>query len=290
MRFAEVAHSDIVPNPDQPRKAFGATALRELADSIGNIGLMQPLTVRESGDKFQIVAGERRWRAIGMNGTDRVQVVIVEKSDDETLVLATAENVNRQDMTCVEEANAYQRIITGQGRTIVQVAALFGKTVQTVQYRIDLLDLDDVILDMLDKGYITIDSGWYLSRISLEGQRSVWRRFTAGEFDDEAAMRVACRAQRTLESEPTMFAMESEETVEKRREVKSKVDTQLANVKRSHEALDRIMDISDEDLVLGLGQGLDDLAAALKALESHARTVRNRVDKTKALREQHEAR
>ncbi|RLE21534.1 MAG: hypothetical protein DRJ50_09065 [Actinobacteria bacterium] len=289
MKLQSIPVAQITANPDQPRKTFSREALDELAASIQEIGLLQPIVVRLVGDAYQIVAGERRWRATGQTDLTDMPCIVVEANDDETLVLATAENVNRRDMTVVEEAKAYERIVNGQGRTVAQVAKLFGKSTDMVQTRLDILALDETILDMLDKGHITKESGWYLSRLSTEGQRLVWRRFTTGELVDEAAMRHACRAQRTLESEPAMFVMEDEAVIEKRREVKTIVDKQLANVKRSHDALDKLMDISDEDLVIGLGQGLDDLAAALQALEAHARTVRNRIDRTNALREQHAA-
>ena len=284
MKFETLAIAQVEANPDQPRKRFEQKPLDELAASIVEVGLLQPIVVRANGgDTYQIVAGERRWRACRQAAIETIAAMIVEADDETSLVLATAENVNRRDMTPVEEGQAYQSLVD-HGRSIEEVAKLFGKGVETVTYRIDLLRLDPVILDMADKGHISKDSAWYLSRLSIAGQLATWRKFTAGDYVDEAELRRGAQAQHKLEQEPSMFKMETETVVEKRREVKALVDRQLDQVRRSHTALDTLLDLSDEDLVVGLGQGLSDLRASLRALEAHARTVRNKVETAEALR------
>ena len=115
---SELRPSQIVPNRDQPRKDFDAEALKELSDSIKKHGLIQPLLVRPLDDgSYQIVAGERRWRASRMAGLEKIPVVIKELSDDETMQLALIENLQREDLNPVEEALGYKKLMDTLGLT-----------------------------------------------------------------------------------------------------------------------------------------------------------------------------
>jgi ParB family chromosome partitioning protein len=125
--------SDIEPNRTQPRKEFNDAALAELADSISQHGIIQPLLVRPIfGGGYQIVAGERRWRAARMAGISEVPAVIREMSDSEVMELALIENLQREDLNPVEEAQGYQSLIDTYGLTQEETAKTVGKSRPTV--------------------------------------------------------------------------------------------------------------------------------------------------------------
>ena len=106
----EIAVDRITPSPFQPRRSFDEAKIEELASSIRNQGIIQPLVVRPKGDGFELIAGERRWRAAMKAGLSRVPVVIREASDHEALQLALVENLQREDLNAIEEANGYRRL------------------------------------------------------------------------------------------------------------------------------------------------------------------------------------
>src|SRR5262245_32990284 len=113
----------IRPNPQQPRTRFTESALEELAQSIAANGVVQPIVVRPSGDRYEIVAGERRWRAAQKAGLRRMPVAIKEVSDDKLLELALIENIQRQELNPIEEASAYRKLIDTLGLTQEVVAS-----------------------------------------------------------------------------------------------------------------------------------------------------------------------
>ena len=122
--------SEIEPNRAQPRKDFNDEALAELADSIAQHGVLQPLLVRPLlGGGYQIVAGERRWRAARMAGVSEVPVVIREMSDHEVMELALIENLQREDLTPLEEAQGYQSLIDQYGMTQEEISRTVGKSI-----------------------------------------------------------------------------------------------------------------------------------------------------------------
>ena len=119
----------VEPNPDQPRRTFDEEELQALADSIAAHGILQPLAVRASGDGFyQIIAGERRWRAARMAGLSEVPVVVLEADDRTVMELALVENLQRQDLNPMEEAEGYQRLMKEYGLTQEEAAARVGKS------------------------------------------------------------------------------------------------------------------------------------------------------------------
>jgi len=148
--------SDIEPNRTQPRKEFNDAALAELADSISQHGIIQPLLVRPIfGGGYQIVAGERRWRAARMAGISEVPAVIREMSDGEVMELALIENLQREDLNPVEEAQGYQSLIDTYGLTQEETAKTVGKSRPTVTNALRLLNLPKEILDMVNSGKIS---------------------------------------------------------------------------------------------------------------------------------------
>ena len=109
--MAEIKVADCTPNPTQPRRHFDETALEELADSIRTLGLIQPITVRKDGDKYLIISGERRWRAAQLAGVDTVPAYIRDVDDENLHAMALVENIQRQDLSFFDEANAIEKLM-----------------------------------------------------------------------------------------------------------------------------------------------------------------------------------
>jgi ParB family chromosome partitioning protein len=126
--YLDLAIDLIDRHPGQPRKHFDAEALAELAGSIAANGLMQPVTVRPVDDRYVIIAGERRWRACQQAGLDTIPVRVIEIGEEDAFVLSVAENVNRSDMTVLEETEAFAQLVA-YGKTHDEIARLFGKSV-----------------------------------------------------------------------------------------------------------------------------------------------------------------
>ncbi len=146
----------VEPNPGQPRHEFDEEELQALADSITVHGVIQPLTVRDMGNGYyQIIAGERRWRASRLAGLNEVPVVIVEADDKKAMELALIENLQRQDLNPVEEALGYQSLINEYGLTQEDTAKSVGKSRPAVANALRLLSLTPVVLEMLGQGAIT---------------------------------------------------------------------------------------------------------------------------------------
>ncbi len=149
--------SQIVPNPLQPRKNFKNEELKELSSSIKNQGLIQPIIVKPTDDnQFQIIAGERRWRACQLNGMHEVDCVI--KDLDETSVLETAliENIQREDLNVIEEANAYKGLINIKNINNESLAKLIGKSPSHISNTLRLLELDKKIQEMVISGVLSM--------------------------------------------------------------------------------------------------------------------------------------
>ncbi len=152
----ELRLSQIVPNRDQPRKVFDDTALRELSESIKMHGLIQPLLVRPMSDgSYQIVAGERRWRASRLAGLEKVPVVIKEMSDSEVCELALIENLQREDLNPIEEAEGYKTLMDSYSLTQEQVAERVGKSRSAVANALRLIGLSVAEKEALQNGEIT---------------------------------------------------------------------------------------------------------------------------------------
>ena len=146
----------VEPNPDQPRQDFDEEELQALADSIEIHGIIQPLTVRElSSGYYQIIAGERRWRAARMANLSEIPAVIIEADDKKVKELALIENLQRQDLNPVEEAMGYQSLIDEYGLTQEDAAKRVGKSRPAVANALRLLSLSPDILEMLRIGKLT---------------------------------------------------------------------------------------------------------------------------------------
>lgn len=148
--------NDIEPNRDQPRKTFDEEALGELSKSIADHGVIQPLLVRPMTDgSYQLIAGERRWRASRMAGLTEVPVVIREMSDSEAMELALVENLQREDLNPIEEARGFQLLMETYALTQEQAASRVGKSRPAVANAMRLLLLPDDVLQMVETGVLS---------------------------------------------------------------------------------------------------------------------------------------
>lgn len=145
----------IQPNPFQPRRVFSAEELAELEQSIKASGLLQPLTVRRKGDGFELIAGERRLRAVTNLGWNDVPAIVRDLDDQTMLVLALVENLQRADLNAVEEARGYKRLVDEFGLTQLQVAEVVGKDRTTVTNLLRVLTLPEPIQEMVEAGHLT---------------------------------------------------------------------------------------------------------------------------------------
>ena len=147
--------SRIQPDPDQPRKNFDEEKLNELAESIRTYGLISPIVVKKRGAFYEIVAGERRWRAARIAGLKEIPVVIKEVDEKTSRELSIIENIQRDDLNAVEEARAYQSLIEEYGLTQEEVASRVSKNRSTITNSLRLLKLEPEILNLLQDGKIT---------------------------------------------------------------------------------------------------------------------------------------
>ena len=163
--------SSIEPNKNQPRKQFDQQALNELADSIRQHGVIQPLLVRPlSNGMYQIVAGERRWRASRMVGLREVPVVIRDMSDVEAMEIALIENLQRKDLNAIEEALGYQQLMSTYNMTQEQVAEKVGKSRPAVANTLRLLNLPNQVIDMVKEGDVTAGHARALLKLDDEDE------------------------------------------------------------------------------------------------------------------------
>ena len=169
----------VEPNANQPRQDFDEEELQALADSISIHGVIQPLTVRElPGGYYQIIAGERRWRAARLAGLNEVPVVIMEADDRKVMELALIENLQRQDLNPMEEAMGYQSLIEEYGLTQEEAAKRVGKSRPAVANALRLLSLEEPVMDMVRRG--DLSAGHARAVLSLK----------SGKKQQEAAQKI----------------------------------------------------------------------------------------------------
>ncbi len=154
--MAEIRLSEIVPNPTQPRTEFDEEALEELADSIRQLGLIQPITVKRDGEKYIIISGERRWRASEKAGLESIPAYIREVDDTTLHAMALVENIQREDLNAIEISLGMQRLVEECGLTQEALAERLGKKRSTVANYLRLLNLPDEIQFAIKGGLISM--------------------------------------------------------------------------------------------------------------------------------------
>lgn len=163
--------SEIEPNRLQPRKSFDDETIASLADSIKEHGMIQPLVVRPCGASYQIVAGERRWRAARYAELEEVPVIIKELSDSEAMQLALIENLQRENLNPIEEANGFNELVENYGMTQEDLSRLVGKSRSSVANSIRLLGLSDEIQEMVKQGSVSVGHAKVLLSVGDEELR-----------------------------------------------------------------------------------------------------------------------
>jgi ParB family transcriptional regulator, chromosome partitioning protein len=167
----DVAINEIVPNPRQPRKAFDQAAIEELAASLKTSGMIQPVVVRRGGAGYELIAGERRWRAARVAGLTHIPAIVREAADAEALELALVENLLREDLNPLEEAEAYQKLLADFGWTQEELATRVGKDRSTIANTLRLLKLPDAIQDDLRAGKLTMGHARALIALTTQAEQ-----------------------------------------------------------------------------------------------------------------------
>lgn len=167
----KVSIDKINPNPNQPRTHFNETLLNELADSIRENGVLQPLLVRKKGEGYEIIAGERRYQASKIAGLEELPVIVKEVDDQKMLELALIENLQRSDLNPIEEAKGYRQLIKASGMTQEALSKAVSKSRSSITNSLRLLDLPEPVQQYLFDGRLTAGHARAILAVPYEEQR-----------------------------------------------------------------------------------------------------------------------
>jgi len=200
-QLLEIPVSEIHPNPSQPRADFDPEALAELVESITHNGVLQPVIVRRDPDGYQLIAGERRWRAATQAGLPTIPAIVRDATDNESLELALVENIQRQDLNPIEQAKAYKDLIERFALTQDEAAGRLGKNRSSIANALRLLDLPQDIQDAVSRG--TLSMGHARALLGLP-DRAQQRRLAARIQAEDLSVRQTERivADRLRRSKP----------------------------------------------------------------------------------------
>ena len=173
----------IIPNKNQPRLDFYDDSIKGLAESIKQNGLLQPVTVRKNGDKYELIAGERRYRASLLNGASDIEAIIMESSDEESANLALIENLQREDLNAIEQAMAMRRIMSSEGLTQNELAKRLGYRQSTVANKLRLLKLPEYIKQAISHGTITERHARALQNVPEDKLEEVFLTITNRQYN-----------------------------------------------------------------------------------------------------------
>ena len=174
----------ITPDPGQPRKWFYPEALGWLANSIRKEGLLQPIAVRSHGSGYIIIAGERRWRAVRSLGWTTIPALVVSASEQKAAELQLLENIAREDLNPVEEARAYKAFLE-RGYTEERLAVTVGTTVSWIKWRVQMLNAQPAVLQLVEIGKMTWWMAYELSRLTPNGQMEALRVITSQQLNTD---------------------------------------------------------------------------------------------------------
>ncbi len=239
--FLEIDLDLIEPNSEQPRSKFTEESLEELAQSIRTNGVVQPILVRRKSGKFQIVAGERRWRAAQRAGLKKIPTIIKEISDNKLLELALIENIQRQDLNAIEEARAYKNLIETVGLTQEMIAERVGKNRTVITTYLRLLKLPNDILKFVEDEKITAGH----ARALLMAENVASQRSLAQKI-----VEMSLSVRETVKAVKRLSRKETQSTEKKL--IKFRID---ANVKAAETKLRRQLSTQVQILPDGKGTG-----------------------------------
>jgi len=163
----------VVPNPFQPRKVFELSEIESLAISIKNHGVIQPILVRKSDNVYEIVAGERRWRAASLANLESIPALLISESDQKAYEIALIENIQRVELNAIEEALAYETLISKYSITQAELATVIGKSRSQITNTLRLLSLDDSVKEFMIKGLLTHGHARALVPLDSEKQKEL---------------------------------------------------------------------------------------------------------------------
>jgi ParB family chromosome partitioning protein len=212
-RIKELDLDSIEANPHQPRERFADAQLEELAESIRRHGVLQPVVVRRNSGRYQLVVGERRYRASKIAGRKTIPAIVRDVGDEDTLKLALLENLQREDLTPIEEARGYAALRDEFGFTVKETAEILGKDRSTVANTIRLLNLPRGVIELLEQGKLTAGHARAILAIEGEEKQLEWAEkaasqgYTVREIEKAAPARKGVRRRRR-KIEPRLAAIE----------------------------------------------------------------------------------
>jgi ParB family chromosome partitioning protein len=250
-KFATLKMRQIRRNPNQPRETFNEEALTELANSIKEHGLLQPIVVRKVAEGgYELVAGERRFRANEMAGNITIETKILltegdaEISDMDSFKKAMAENLNREDMLPMEEARGFKKVLDEEEADPASVAKTFSKSVQYVNQRLALLALRPEIQAAVDLGHIGTQAAVQIAALSRDNQKAVFEDWKKGDKSDNQLVHIAyaMRKQEKAAQQDSMVDVEEMTPEEKaqRTRAQAKTKSDLDEIERMCELLDSV--------------------------------------------------
>ncbi|MGI6584945.1 MAG: ParB/RepB/Spo0J family partition protein [Lutisporaceae bacterium] len=250
----EIKITEIEANDKQPRKAFGDETLMDLAESIKEHGVIQPIIVRKLGSGYQIIAGERRWRASRLAGKKTIPAIVKECSNLEVMELALIENLQREDLNSIEEAMAYKSLIEEYDMTQEEISKKIGKSRPAIANSLRLLQLPQEVIKMIEKGEIS--QGHARALLSVSGEKNqieMAKRIVAHQLSVRQVEKMAGNIKRKKKKEvlPDACQIEISHLEERlKTALGTKVTIQHKNNKGkieieyySNEDLDRILDL-----------------------------------------------
>jgi len=222
----EIEISRLSPNPYQPRKSFDGEGLKSLADSIREHGVVQPVLARRVDGRYEIVAGERRWRAAEMAGLEKIPVKVIEADDNTVMEISLVENLQRKDLNAVEEARALQKLSEEFNYTQEQLSNRLGKSRSHIANTIRLLSLPQKVLDMVEKGMISAGHARALVGLSQTEQYRMAAQIAGKGMsvrDIEEKVRKSRKAPQP--DKATIEVLEIEERIQKHLSTKARIKT-----------------------------------------------------------------
>ncbi|OIJ97747.1 hypothetical protein BIV25_13135 [Streptomyces sp. MUSC 14] len=287
--FTNLKITEIVPNPDQPRKFFDEAKQAELTGSIKENGLLQPVVVRPTGSAeapYVLIAGERRWRSCKEAGLEVIPAkVIKDVSEENAYVLSIAENVNREDMTIMEEAGAYADL-KAAGWTPAKIAKQFGKTETHITWRLGLLTLRPEVAAMVDKGDIKNNLAWHIAQLNPANQMVAAMRYVRGDFDSEAEAQHFANGLKMMEKQSSLTGDEAPtaEVQEERKKARAKAKDSLGKAEDILIPLfEELGAKKPEDLAVILGTDLTRYVRVIGKIHSQVQQVRNLLSKAQGI-------
>ena len=230
--------SEIEPNKSQPRRHFDENAITTLADSIRQHGLIQPILVRSTGTGYQIVAGERRWRACRMLGMSEIPAVVKEFSDSETAQIALIENIQREDLNPIEEAAAYKELMENYDMTQEELSKAVGKSRSAIANAVRLLNMPEKVQELLRKGELSAGQAKAIAAAESEEQMiELAERAANGQITVRAIEKLLAQKDEEEKEEPAKADAEKKQAMNYLTEMEISL----------HETLSRKVKINSKD-------------------------------------------